>query len=437
MNKKLLVKIIIIVAAIVPVIFFFWNIHLYAVNIPYNDDFDTVFGFMNAYSRPHMFIERFNMIFAFWNDHRQPFNKIVTLLMNGFFGNINIKTMIYIGNAGLLIIIFCLYKMFQSENKLLFFLPAIFLFFQPGYAENIYFGMASLTNFYVMAFGYLSVLLLTRNYKPFPVFIIALLLSAAAYFTQGNGILFLGTGFLILIYLRKWKESAVWALISAGLFLFYRFYPGGNTAAIHSGLKIPGINWLYFFNFIGNTFGASTTGYYSKSGIGMIKFISSFAPFIIGLITVAYFMIISVFRYYKKNPALYSVFLFLILSALGASIVRANDLGIDQAFTSRYRVVTIQFIIVGYLSIIEIIKSTKLKNIVLTVSLILSILFCGLMYKLKYNPIKEHRNDLVTSLTKWRETGKGLYPLAHPNPYANEILKEAVKNNFYRIPDIK
>jgi hypothetical protein len=379
---------------------------------------------------------------SFWNDHREVFNKIVTLFQYYLSGQVNVRVTQYIGNAGLIIIIASLYMMYRpGSSKIMLFAPAVFLFFQTGYAENSFYGMASLTNFYVMSFGYLSVLLLLEKGHSWIWSSAAFLLSAAAYFTQANGILFLFTGLIILLYGKDWEKSAAWFILSIPVIIFYRCYTGDpyhwDISKIHTG-GLSGFNLLYFFSFIGNCFGASSMGYISEKGGGLVTAVSRILPLAAGTIIMLYFIFITLIRYYRKNPALYAVFLFLILSAFGAAIVRGNDFGVLQSLTSRYRVLSVQFIMLIYLSVSELLKSYKWSRIFFIVSLAASIMFCSFVYYLKFEPVRRHRQDLIISLENWEKTGKGLFPLAYQwNESADAVLTEAVKRRIYCIPDYK
>ncbi len=432
-------KILFLSLMLAPVAVFFINLAVFSVNIPYNDDYDTVYGFMFKYLDAKTWLDRFNLLTGFWNDHRETFNKLITLLQYSIFGRIDVRLMQFIGNSGLIIIAASLYRMFSPKtDKIMLFVPAVFLFFQTGYSENSFFGMASLTNFYVMAFGYLSILLLNEKYSSWGWIVPAFFLSCAAYFTQANGILFLGTGLFLLLFRKEWKKSVLWIALSIPVIIFYRCY-SGNFAAWDfgklAGTGPSGFNLLYFFYFIGNCFGASSAGYLSANGGNLVQSLSRIIPLIAGIAVTAYFIFITAVRYYRKNPALYAVFLFLMLSALGAAAVRGTDLGMSQAITSRYRVVSVQFIMLIYLTLSELPEITARVRWFFPACLALSIIFCGLVYYLKFEPVRRHRSDLELSLRNWEASGRGLYPLAYQwNDSADRVLAGAVKRGLYRIP---
>ena len=409
-----------------PILVFFINLVIFSVNIPYNDDYPVAYIFMFRFLDSRTWLEHFNILITSLNVHHQLFCKLINLLQYYLLGNVSVRLMQIIGNAGLLVIIWIYYRMFGLKtDKIMFFVPAVFLFFQTGYSENSFFGVAALTNFYVMVFGYLSILILDKKSDKWVFAGIAFFLSVFAYFTQENGILFLLTGIFLLLERKQWGKSAVWFLMSLPVIFFYRNYTGGGFSDLnigHAGVSfaMPKINLLYFFYFIGNCFGASFGNFLSRMGGGFIDTVSRILPVIAGIIITAYFVFLGIIRYDRKNPALFAIFLFLILTAFGAMIQRGGDFGVEQAITSRYRVLTIQFIIIIYLSLAELLEGKAWPKQFFTVSLICSIVYCSLIYLIKYEPVVKHRDNLIISLKKWEETDM-VYFLSPTNFQTNRI----------------
>ena len=429
-----------LVIMLFPVLVFFINLAIFSVNIPYNDDYPIAYIFMFHFLDSKTWLEQFNLLVTMLDNHHQLFSKLIIILQYYLFGDVNVRLMQFIGNAGLLVIAWLLFRMFHPDSdKIKLFVPVLFMLFQTGYAENSFFGVAALTNFYVMVIGYLSIYLLNKRFDSWTFSIIAFLLSILAYFTQENGILFLGTGIFMLLIRKEWKKSVLWFTLSIPVIFFYRYYTGdlshwnfGQTV----NWGILKINPLFFFYFIGNCFGASFSGQLSREGGTLIIMISRIVPLSAGILITAYFIYLCFTGYYKKNPALSAVFIFLILTAFGAMIERGGALGLNQAITSRYRIVSIQFIILTYLSLCELLGNKVMLRRFFAVSLICSILYCGLIYIIKYEPIVRHRENLIVSLNKWVKTGHGLYPLADEfSDESDKTLLTAVKRGLYRIPN--
>lgn len=425
-----------IVLAMVPVLAFFIQLAIYAVNIPYNDDYDYILFFLNRYLAAPGWTEQFGQLAAFSNDHRIIIPKLIVLLDYTLFRQVDFRTLIFIGNISLLIMMVSVYLSFKSgKDKLMYFLPAAFLLFQPAFSENSVFAIASIGNFYVLAFGFLAVALLAQKENIHSGrFLTALALSVAAYLSMGYGILFLLTGLLLCLYRKEWVKSGIWLAISALIVFFYQTYGGkaGNTYnfLFDWGRIVNSI--LYFFAFIGSNFGLSSSSIYFSAMNPAVGLALKTAPVLTGMAITAYFLLITRKGYFRKNPAVFSLFLFLFLTALGASVARDNY-GFDQALTSRYKIVSIFFIILTYLSLIEIFGE-KARKRVFAIALIFAIVFSSTMYLFKQKPMKQHRQDLIQSMKNWEETGKGINPLGHPYAYANEIMKTSVGINIYTPP---
>ncbi len=419
-----------------PILFFFTFIFIYAVNLPFRDDYTSVLLFLNNFIDSHHFSDKINLIFQKHYGQIPFFTHIISLFLYQIEGIINFKYMIIIGNLGLLVIFLTLYKDFQLKNdKTLYFLPIAFLFFQPMYSENIYQAMASIGNFYIMSFGLLSLLLLINYKNGLIPFLLAIFFSIMSFLTQANGLIFLFLGIPVLFYQKRVKEGIVWSIFTILSVIFYFFYDLQSGSSINfSILKIPSY-LLYFFTFIGNNFGVNENSSIYTQGSGLLQFFLKAVPIAAGILISAYFIFLTITAYYKKNLFLYTILFFLFISAAGAAVTRL-DLGMITAVSSRYRVLTILFLIVSYLSLIEIIPE-KWKKAVFYSGLCSAVVFCAFSYTLKMKSIQNHREELVQNFKKWKETGTGLGPLAWPveKGTAESILADSIKRNVYKVPD--
>ncbi len=431
----------VLAVTLVPVAVFFTLVGLFSVNIPYNDDYETVLGFMNDYVSASQFNRRFDLIVQPWNEHRIVFSRLITIVLYRIAGHIDFRTMILVGNTGLLMVISALFYLFSRKNmkRGIYFLPAVLLFFQPSYNENILFGMAALANFFVLGFGFLSIAILSPDNKaPRSVLLpVSLTLSLLSYYTQANGILYLVIGLALLLYQKRYREGVVWFVVSAAAFAFYSLYQTPLALASPKTIDFPYISRmaLYFFSFIGNVFGISAGGFYASGGPSFLTVISGILPIAGGIFVCGYFIFLTVRRYDRTNPVIYALFVLLFLTAAGAAYSRGSSYGVAQALTSRYRVVTILFYILGYLSLLDIVRNKPLEKKVFALALSLSLVYNLTVYALKWQPIRIHRQNLIISMDRWKISGSGIDPLAHPSNYANRILRTSVNMGIYKVPD--
>src|ERR1017187_10328490 len=84
-----------------PATVYFYIVNKYAVNIPSQDDYAAILDFLCHYKRAHG-IDKFFMLFVQHGEHRILSSRIVYVLYDSIFGNINFRNIIFIGNAQLL-----------------------------------------------------------------------------------------------------------------------------------------------------------------------------------------------------------------------------------------------------------------------------------------------------------------------------------------------
>ncbi len=405
-RRKLIKQIYISSAIILPIALFFGFLWKFAVNIPFADDYNTIVIFSIRWLDTKDWITKFSMLFESWNEYKIVFDHIVTAISLSLTGQFNIKALIFIGNLAIPAILLGLFSAFGvKKDKFFYFIPATFLLFQPMYSENMFWAMASLSNFWVMGFGILSLALLDHDSK-FRIFylFIAIFLAVLAYFTQKNGILFLILAPAILIYRKRYFEAVVFAFFSFAAAVFYYFYPVRSTSegAFIMGFLNPSVlgnNILYFFTFLGNNFGTNFSAKFS-SGADIAHLISKALPATAGILVTGYFIFLTFSGYWKENPFAYSLWLFFLGTAFFAAFSSRGTFGVDSALSSRYRVATIPIFILTYFSLVEKTKTADMKRIVFAIGLTFSILFWASSYGLKFRPVKEHYAKMTASLER-------------------------------------
>jgi hypothetical protein len=425
---------------ILPILVFFLYLLVYSLNLPYRDDYTITLLFLNHFVDAHSIGEKINLIFHKHYGQILFYPHIVSLIMYKVAGFVNFKWLMFIGNLGLVAIIFSIYKGFKFEkNKVLFFLPAVFLLFQQMYSEGIFQANASMGNFNIVAFGVLSLLFIVNYRNSWLFLILALVSGALSFLTQVNGFIFVIVAMPILFFQKRIQDGIIWALFTIiSIILYFSFEPQTGAGISFNFQRIPEYI-TYFFTFIGNNFGLNEGSSYFNSSASLLKTIFQILPLIAGVIITGYFLFLTFIRYYEKNPYIYGLFLFLFLTAASAAVMRIDTDG-GQPVTSRYRVVTVLFLILSYLSLIEIITKEQWKRVVLAAGLVFAVGFNIFAYCLKTSPIKQHRMELVSSFLNWQKTGKGLTQLAWPKEEgtSESILADSIKRNIYKIPkDLK
>lgn len=229
MIKKLqnssFVKVLACAFACLPIIFLFYLLNLFGLNFPYGwDDFlvmNVILDFENASS----FFDKIKIMFSPHNEHNIAYVHFITWLIYKVGGSINFRTMMFIGNLGLVIwALHHIYVIYQKEKKLWWALPVTFLIFQVQLEANFYWGMSSLQNHSVLAWVSLAIYFSAIADKRSTYFWF-LFFGLLATFTSAGGMPSLMVGIIILIYRRhyKWAIGAISVLIPCILLYQYNY----------------------------------------------------------------------------------------------------------------------------------------------------------------------------------------------------------------------
>uniref|UniRef100_A0A7C4TBC4 Glycosyltransferase RgtA/B/C/D-like domain-containing protein n=1 Tax=candidate division WOR-3 bacterium TaxID=2052148 RepID=A0A7C4TBC4_UNCW3 len=395
--------------SLIPILLYGRFILKFSINLPQQDDYGAILLFLIKIQNIQTLKDFISLLFSFNNEHRIFFCHIITLVYYHIFGDVNFKNLIIFGNFSLIGIVFLLFKSFKPKtNKFLYFLPIIFLLFQPLFRDTSLWALASLSNLSVLPFAFLTIYLLAEHKN----FFISIPLAFLATFTNGNGILVFPVGLGILVYQKRFKELSMWFffMLFAIVVYFYSFNIAPCAATPKSLIQLLG----YFFAFLGSTVGFQTISYFAAPVLGIAV-----------VITFIYFV---KKRYFDANLTNFSFLLFLLATAFGASVFRSG-FGMEQACWGRYRLISILIVIILYLSFTEIFCMVKNKKIFPFI-LFFSILFNILSFYRLERPMIMRYNSVVF----WGVQQK---VVSHKNPLPYEeweeidILSESVRRGIY------
>lgn len=422
---------------LIPVVFFVVNVLIFSINLPFLDDYTAILLFLNRWADAKSPVDQFNLVMEPLYDHRVVLIRLVSLAVWKIFGAADLKIIMMAGMAGLLLGAFAFYHSFKWNRedlpKPLVFLPVVLLFLTPIYSENLYQANASATIFCSVTFGISALVLLeNKREKNILYFILALFLVVMAFFAHREGLVFLFTGLLLLLYRRKWIRAGIWTAVAAASWYFYGHYgiSGGGGISIGIDPALFGRYVFYFFSFIGNVFGINTMSDYYLQGGAAFRFVSVAAPVAAGVLVCAGFVVLTVRKYYEKNPLIYSILLSAFVIAVGATLQRSEF----QPVVSRYRIVTILFYVCLYVAFLETFSPGKFLKPYLVASIAGTLVFHVAVTAMKYPPVIRHRDELVTTFMKWKKTGDGLIPIAWNPSDPRPILNESIRKKIYRLP---
>lgn len=216
----------------IPVLILFVILACWSENIVFHDDY-ALLAFLLDWTDPALaWGDKLQRLIEPHNHHRIVYDRLVTLATYYLTGRINILAMILLGNAALLGIVWRLWRLFrQTQLPVWYFIPVPWWLLNLQSHENMLWGMAALQNFTVIWFMLEALHRLVRRDR------IAgpLLLSVAALFTSGNGLLVVVVGSLIVGW--QWKQRSdgwVWVggIALALTLFFWRYDPAPATGSL-------------------------------------------------------------------------------------------------------------------------------------------------------------------------------------------------------------
>lgn len=244
MNKN--VKILIAtLLGIIPIVLMAVLFDRYAVNIPHWDD-HALKGFIVKFQSTDSIRVKLQELFALHNEHRIALTRFFTWLIFKIHGTIDYRIMMLVGNASLLGIwaffIACINKYRLSAWYIV---VSGWLLFSLAISENFFWGMAAISNFWILLWAFLTFYLLIfgnqddiRN--PFikrqqtferakktnrVMFIGAVFASFLALSTSGNGVIVPIIGLLIILIQKRFRTAILWLLTSgSGLLIYFLTY---------------------------------------------------------------------------------------------------------------------------------------------------------------------------------------------------------------------
>ena len=308
-------------AVFLPVVIYFIAVNNYAVNIPSQDDYDAILNFLCAWKNAHG-IDKFYLLFLQQSEHRILSSRIIYVVYDSIMGNINFRSLIFIGNIQLLLtflIFISFIKKCLPRHWVLASFVAGLCFFDLNNWENADFAMASMQNYGVVFLFSASMFFYSRKGK-WNLFA-GLLFQAICTYSSGNGIVAsaLLAAFNILNGNRIHMYASSLAFIIFSPLYFLHYIP------VHEDHRIPAVATMitYFFRF------ASNHIYYGNNTLSAIAGVAI-------LLILAFLLPVNKKLQPKEDTVpLVCLLGFVIVSMILASVFRA---GFGDYIPSRYLV---------------------------------------------------------------------------------------------------
>lgn len=391
---------------------------LFTVNFPISDDYALI-DFINNWIKTNSFSEKVALLFEPHNEHIIFTTKLIFLLYYKILGPLNFIHLSFIGNLTILGIFYIIKSQLpQSFNKrTLIIIMITSILFQYGSAESMLWAMAAISNYSVLLYVLITLVLLRR--EDIRSFILAVIFATLAAYTQGNGLVIFIIGVLYLLSQRRYLFLVFWVFIAIGVYSAY--FQGFTIVENHSNpfnyLANLGTIVLYAFAFLGSAFGIGGSHYPILSTVFLVPTI------IIG----ASLVLITIFFFYKKTYKDGNIFiwinLFIIITSFLTALSR-NNFGLSQALVSRYHINSSLIIISTIILLVQYFEANKIKNPFPKIKIRL-ITYFFVIYSLSTFPM-----ILYFSYKVYRPIQKGeiIFPR---KPEALNILKNAERNNVF------
>ncbi|WP_259017014.1 hypothetical protein [Emticicia fluvialis] len=446
MKKKLGIYILVLVPIVAFYAFAFKN----AFNIGWNDDWHGIEGFLASWMQQSTFGEKMTLLFSQMCEHRIIYVRLSTLLCYQLFGEVNYKILMLMGVAHLLILPFVFYRLLREINLgVAYLIPILFIIFNTQPIENIFWAITSLQPNVVIIFGLWGFSLLLFNKQKW-AFYLSIVLFFIAMFTNGNGMFAFLAAIPILLYTRSRGEKIQYFVFLA--FSFWLYFHDFEKPGIRPDVKVnitqfPHIIIGDFFAFFGSPID-STVQFYNvtlkhvvaiSAGVVLVGWLA------VQLFTFLYYHFLPkakkdnsnwFYRLYtrllahpKFNLYLLAAFIFVGLSGAAFSVSRASQ-GLEQAFASRYKTVSIILFAIVYLSFFNVVAVAQWKKY-LRISILAAILFSLFSYYESLDEVEKHRRFFGTTILNWKNNGRYYY-------YAFENSRNpddhAPINQYQRLP---
>jgi len=412
-----------------PIAVFYFVFQKYAVNIPHWDDF-AIRNTLAQMIETESVFQKIKLLFSQHNEHRILLTRFSAWMVYLLEGTLNLKRLMLIGIIALLGILFLLYKVSKKYNSsLLAFVPISFIFLNVGLFENTFWGMASVQNFGVIFFAFLTFywLVFSVENKHRHYFYFAIFSCFLGVFTSSNGIIIPLIGCLVLLVQQR-KTQLVVFLSSSVVLVFGFFYgfqknPDNVVKTDFSDVKTIIKGTLATF---GSVLDSSAIAPAKHLDLAM-----AFGLFI--LIFICLFAYQVIFKKYNLSERTADLFLlaclaFISITSVGIAVARISY-GIEILMTSKYKIYSVLsmviFYLVAYNSLAE-----RYKNNFTQLAVAFSIGFNLYTYLTVYQDIKYLNQERITDQFKQQYSDKSF-----PNGGIMRVLQQPEKAFYDSIID--
>lgn len=407
--------------SLLPVIVYLLLLLHYSYNFPFYDDYIAVLEALARWQDTSNVNEKLSLLVEQHNEHRIAYIHSVALIDDFLRGSVYFTDLIFWGNLSLILILWLLYQtaMPLSSVSILWLLPVALLLFQFQSWDNTYWAMASLANFGIHGWVITAIYLASRRAPwAWPGAIFATLLALG---TIGSGLFLIPVVLAVWAVQKRFRELLFGGVVlTVAVMLYFKGYqqPAGYPSI---GQTLANADWGQLLVFWGAFLGSNT---YHPA-------LSFVAP-LIGWCGIGWFLLLTFRFYFLKNPVLYGVLGFLVLTALAVALNRYGR-GIEGAYPSRYRMNSSLFLAITYLTVVDL-TEVKWKKWVVAAGCAATLALYSLSVYVYLPRIKNNYELRVADnwLFRHQMPIAGSYRLKD----ANDMLKKSVEEGLFIPPPL-
>lgn len=429
----------------IPPILFYTVLFRKSLNIPIYDDYDALLNFLNRWTQINGISARVS--FFLGSQHGEMklfFLHAVACLQLYLWGHIDFRILSAVGNGFVLFLAILLWKMFLPNckdfaSRLAYFVPVSWLLFQLQYWENLDFATPGLQHIVVLPFTFTAIYLLVRGRGPW-AFCGALAFLILAVSSDGNGLLLIPFGLVILAIGRQYKRIAAWLVVSAGCIAAYAYHYNVNSSQTGPHRSIVSafhpLAPAYVLSFIG-----SAAGFPFEAG-----------SFVLGALLCVFFFYLARRGYMRRNPLVSYCVLFMLITAVGVAGIR-SDFGISQAVSPRYAIYSALLLIFAWFAIVEEFlqhrPASLFDNDIFLCAMLAAVLFSLVVNLGGWIQTDRRELALIQAMTAYEHPASGASETGPSPPLVNgpsdpmtvafntrvrPILEESIRLGVYRLP---
>jgi hypothetical protein len=406
-----------------------------AVDFPYWDDYYAVLDSLGRVRAAETVTGKVAAVFSQHNEHRLAWLRAVALACWAAQERVDFRTLIWLGNAGLIALVLTLVAGARRSVQwpgLLALIPLALL--SPIQEKQMIWAMAAVSNYWVLAFAAAALLLLSSGTRT--GFVWACVLAVLATFTSGQGLLCFAAGVVLLVMERRWPRALSWLAIMGltAVVYFHNFTQPSNHPA-------PQVSWTAV-QFFPTAVGGALSDLVCRSLAPLLtnpRWEAALVPTIqaaAGLALIRLAAWLWARRYYQRNPFV-SVFLLYLLLVCATASVSRSQFGLQHALVPHYKVISVSIAVLVVVGLLDQRYYVQGKPCPQAAVLLGGTLCCLLSWCLCYPDVKAFSQELAEGRRWFVQSQDGRGVMREPRRQeALDILWHSYLTGLLRFADL-